>query len=133
MAKIITLIFFFNSLIVLSQFDSGNLMGVPVVPNLTDATGITGANNGNMVYVDAEKSMYIYDGANWVKILNNAPVITNELLFEDNDYIYVSVRINTNDWMVSRYHKSDINTETLAMGTGTQPTTLVAVAALTYN
>lgn len=110
-----------------------SLMGIPIATNLTDITSLTSVNTGSVAYVNDQKSIYIYNGTNWIKILNNAPVITNETLVEDTNYIYVSVKINTNDWMVTRFHRSDINTETSAMGNGTQPTTLVAISALTYN
>ncbi len=108
-------------------------MGIPIATNLTDLTSLTGVNTGSIAYADDQKSLYIYDGTNWIKLLDNSPVITNETLVEDADYIYVSVRISTNDWMVTRFHRNDINAETSAMGTGAQPTTLAAISALTYN
>lgn len=108
-------------------------MGIPIAANLTDLTSLTGVNKGSIAYADDQKSLYIYDGTNWIKLLDNSPVITNETLVEDANYIYVSVRISTNDWMVTRFHRNDINAETSAMGTGTQPTTLAAISALTYN
>ncbi len=121
------------SLNTIAQVDSSSLLGIPVVTNLTEITVLTGVNTGAIAYVDNEKSLYIYNGTNWVKILDNSPVITNEILVEDTNFIYISVRINTNNWMVTRFHKNDINTETSAMGTGTQPTILSAISALTYN
>lgn len=133
MKKISTLLFFIIAYTGFSQIDVGNLMGVPIASSLTDITGLSGVNNGSLVYVDSEKSMYIYNNTSWVKVIDNSPVITNEIMVEDDDYLYVSVLIDGTDWQVTRFHKNDINTETTASGNGTQPTTLTAIAALTYN
>lgn len=133
MKKIFFIAIIVYSLNTIAQVDSSSLLGIPVVTNLTEITVLTGVNTGAIAYVDNEKSLYIYNGTNWVKILDNSPVITNEILVEDTNFIYISVRINTNNWMVTRFHKNDINTETSAMGTGTQPTILSAISTLTYN
>ena len=133
MKKIFFIAIIIYSLNTIAQVDSSSLLGIPVVTNLTEITVLTGVNTGAIAYVDNEKSLYIYNGTNWVKILDNSPVITNEILVEDTNFIYISVRINTNNWMVTRFHKNDINTETSAMGTGTQPTILSAISTLTYN
>lgn len=133
MKKIFFIVVILYSLNTLAQLDNSSLLGMPVVTNLSEITSLTGVTKGAVAYVDNEKSLYIYNGTNWVKILDNSPIITNEILVEDANYIYVSVRINTNNWMVTRFHRNDINTETNAMGTGAQPTILTAISALTYN
>lgn len=117
-----------------AQLDTNSLLVIPVASNLAELTNITTANVGSIAYVnDTSKELYVYNGSSWIKVLDNSPVITNEVLVEDTDYIYVSVLINGTSWMVTRYHRVDINTETSAMGTGTQPTALAAIATLTYN
>lgn len=117
------------------QLDRFSLMGLPVAQDVSELTSIVTPAKGSIAFSDADNSIYVYDETNtrWVKVLDNSPVITNEVLVEDDDYIYVSVFINSTDWMVTRYHKNDINAETTAMGSGVQPTTLVVIAALTYN
>lgn len=134
MKKTITTLFLIFSCISFAQLDKNSLLVIPVASNLTELTNITTATTGSIAYVnDISKDLYIYNGTDWIKVLDNSPVITNETIVENTDYIYVSVLIDATDWMVTRYHRADINTETNAMGTGTQPTTLVAIAALTYN
>ncbi|APD06815.1 hypothetical protein UJ101_01296 [Flavobacteriaceae bacterium UJ101] len=60
-------------------------------------------------------------------------LVQNELAFEDDDYLYISMKINTNDYLVIRYNKTDLNIEKEASGTGTQPSDLQTVQGLTYN
>ncbi len=134
MKKTITILLLIFSCISFAQLDKNSLLVIPVASNLAELTNITTANVGSIAYVnDTSKELYVYNGSSWIKVLDNSPVITNEVLVEDIDYIYVSVLINGTSWMVTRYHRIDINTETSAMGTGTQPTALAAIAALTYN
>lgn len=133
MKKITLIVLMLLSYVGFSQVDSSSLMGIPMVTNLSEITTLTAVNKGQVAYVDAEKSLYIYNGTDWAKILDNSPKITNETLREDSNFIYVSVKIETNNWMVTRYHKNDINVETIAMGVGVQPTTLSSVSSLTYN
>ena len=133
MKIVVLIVFLFFSLNVASQLDADSLMGIPTATDLNELITITSPRKGSIAYVDSEKSLYIYNDANWVRILDNSPVITNEILLEDDDYIYISVFIDATSWMVTRYHKNDINTETSAMGTGAQPISLLAITALTYN
>ena len=133
MKKALFFIPIFMSITAFSQIDSQSLMGLPSVTNLTDITSLTGVNNGSLAFVINEQSVYVYNGTAWNKLNSNANTITNEILLEDTNFIYVSVLINGTNWMVTRYHKNSLNTETLAMGAGAQPTTLAAVTALTFS
>ena len=109
-------------------------MGLPTTANLTDVSSLTGVSQGNIVYIENEDALYIFDGTNWKAILDSesSDDISNELFFEDVNYYYVSVAVNTTDWMVTRYDRTDINTEGNAMGTGAQPADLATLAGLTY-
>lgn len=81
----------------------------------------------NELYLGSENGSlrYISDFTN--------KLVQNELLFEDADYFYVSMKINTNNYLVTRYDKTDLNKEKEAIGTGTQPADLTTVQGLTYN
>ncbi|CAL2055226.1 hypothetical protein [Tenacibaculum sp. 190524A05c] len=88
-----------------------------------------------IAYSTDEKIFYYYDGTNWIKLFsdNTKVVVDNELFFENTNYYYISVRINTTSWMVSRFSKTDLNDETFSMGTGTQPTDLTTITGLTFS
>lgn len=118
-----------------AQIDPNSLMGLPTVPTLGDVNTLTGVNPGNIVYIEDINKIYTFNGTAWVEILDETKKIIaeNELLFEDVNYYYVSIIINTSDWMVTRFNKANINDEGNASGTGTQPNTLVACTGLTYN
>jgi hypothetical protein len=88
-----------------------------------------------IAYSTDEKIFYYYDGSKWVKLFseNSKVIVDNELFFEDSNYYYISVRINTTSWMVTRLSRTNLNDETFSMGTGTQPTDLTAITALTFS
>ncbi len=88
-----------------------------------------------IAYSTDEKIFYYYDGTKWVKLFseNSKVIVDNELFFEDTNYYYISVRINSSDWMVSRFSKTDLNDEAFAMGNGTQPNSLATITALTFS
>ncbi|WP_299840325.1 hypothetical protein [uncultured Tenacibaculum sp.] len=88
-----------------------------------------------IAYSTDEKIFYYYDGTKWVKLFseNSKVIVDNELFFEDTNYYYISVKINSSDWMVSRFSKTDLNDEAFAMGNGTQPSSLVTITALTFS
>lgn len=117
-----------------AQIDVNSVMGIPTTDTLSDVTSVSGFAEGNMVYISDEDTLYVFDGANWVAFLdsNSKDNIDNELIFEDANYYYVSVAVNTTDWMVTRYDRSDINAEASAMGTGAQPSDLASVSGLSY-
>lgn len=117
-----------------AQVDPSSVMGIPSTTTLTDVTSQTGFSEGNLVYVTDVNKIYIFDGTQWVEMLDSTArnTITNELYFEDATYYYVSVVVNASDWMVTRYDRSNINTEDNAMGTGAQPSDLATVSGLTY-
>ena len=117
-----------------AQVDPSSVMGIPSATTLTDVTSQTGFAEGNLVYVADVNKIYIFDGTQWVEMLDSTSrnTITNELYFEDATYYYVSVVVNGADWMVTRYDRTNINTEANAMGTGAQPSDLTTVSGLTY-
>ena len=88
-----------------------------------------------IAYSTDEKLFYYYDGTKWVKLFseNSKIIVDNELFFEDSNYYYISVRINSTDWMVSRFSRTNLNDETFAMGTGTQPADLATISGLTFS
>ncbi|WP_157811746.1 hypothetical protein [Tenacibaculum sp. SZ-18] len=88
-----------------------------------------------IVYSTDEKIFYYYDGSKWVKLFseNSKVIVDNELFFEDSNYYYISVRINTTSWMVTRLSRISLNDETYSSGTGTQPTDLTTITALTFS
>ena len=51
-----------------AQIDANSVMGLPVTVNDTEMNGITGANEGALVYNMAQKNIYIFDGTNWVPV-----------------------------------------------------------------
>ncbi|SNR15358.1 hypothetical protein [Tenacibaculum jejuense] len=114
------------------------LPGEPVVgyPKGTTAqiTSIT-TTESVIAYSTDEKIFYYYDGTKWVKLFseNSKVIVDNELFFEDANYYYVSVRINSTDWMVSRFSRTNLNDEAFAMGSGTQPADQATVIGLTYS
>lgn len=59
--------------------------------------------------------------------------ISNELLFEDNNYFYISMLVANTDYLVVRMDKSDVNIEGRASGAGAQPMDLASVQSLTYQ
>ncbi len=117
-----------------AQIDAQSLMSLPTVADNTEMLTISGANSGAILYNISEEEIFMFNGSNWVKILsdNSKDVVDNELFFEDTNYYYVSVRMNTTDWMVSRYSKTDLNIEDVSMGSGSQPADLTTVTGLTY-
>ncbi len=74
----------------------------------------------------------IWDGTQWINGFSAIQQVTNELIFEDDDYCYVSLLINMVMWEVTRYTRADINEEVTVRGTGAQPSSLADVQALTY-
>ncbi|SEB37119.1 Microcystin-dependent protein [Tenacibaculum sp. MAR_2009_124] len=50
------------------QIDANSVMGIPSATDDTEINGITGANEGSMVYNIAQKNIYIFDGTNWVPV-----------------------------------------------------------------
>jgi len=131
---IFALILFNLSLTVQAQIDANSVMGLPTAPTLTDVTSLSGFSQGNIIYIEDEDTLYFFDGVNWLAFLDTSSrdSIDNELFFEDVDYYYVSVIVNSSDWMVTRYDRTDINVENSAMGAGTQPADLTTVSGLTY-
>lgn len=130
-------LFLFLKLSLSAQVDEGSVMGIPITPQLTDLTGTPATvvfQKGSFVFVEDQNTFYYYDGSNWVSILNgnNKNVITNELFFEDTNFYYVSVIVNGTNWMVSRFSKTDLNTEAFSMGTGLQPNDLATITSLIY-
>lgn len=58
--------------------------------------------------------------------------VSNEQCYQDDNYYYVSMKINSNEYKVVRYDKTDVNVEEVSEGTGTQPNTLVIIQGLVY-
>jgi hypothetical protein len=58
--------------------------------------------------------------------------VSNEQCFQDNDYYFITMKININEYKVIRYDKTDVNIETVSEGTGAQPITLLSLQALVY-
>lgn len=133
MRTALILIFFMLPFLGFSQIDEGNLMGMPRATTISELNNIQSPDTGSIAYVDDEKSIYLFDSQKWIRLLSNSPLITNELIFDNEDFIYVSVVVNDTNWLVTRYHKDDINTETIALGSGSQPASLPEVAGLSYN
>ncbi len=50
------------------QIDANSVMGIPSTSNDAEMNGITGANEGSMVYNVSQKNIYIFDGTNWVPV-----------------------------------------------------------------
>ncbi len=65
---ILILIFIFTPQIIDAQIDANSVKGIPIVTNDTEMNSVTGANEGSMVYNIAHKTIYIFDGTNWVPV-----------------------------------------------------------------
>lgn|GEM_PF-2681316 len=117
-----------------SQVNPFDTIGVPTTSTLTNITTGTGYTQGNIMYVEDESNYYFFDGIKWTRILNedSKTIVENELFFEDTNFYYVSTKINTTNWMVSRFSKTNFNIENFAMGSGTQPSDLPTITSLTY-
>jgi hypothetical protein len=98
---------------------------------ITNSTAISGD-----MYHDTDNDLY-YMGldSGGLQLVSDfiALEISNEQLFENANYIYISMQKGTNAYVVNRYDKSDVNQEDQATGTGAQPSDLASVEALTYN
>ncbi|WP_075344597.1 hypothetical protein [Tenacibaculum agarivorans] len=127
-------LFFFTFFSIEGQVLPGEPVGGYPKGTTAEITALT-TTESIMAYSTNEKIFYYYDGSKWVKLFsdNTKVIVDNELFFEDSNYYYVSVRINTTDWMVSRFSKTNLNDETFAMGTGTQPNDLTTITGLTYS
>lgn len=104
--------------------------------NVTTNTTAPTVNNIGDVWFDTNRTpntLNVWNGTAWSNGAWPSNIITNELCFQDDDYYYVSLLINTTDWEVTRYTKADINIEQKATGTGTQPDDITDVSGLTYN
>jgi len=121
-------------LLFFSQVNPFDTIGVPTTSTLTNITTGTGYTQGNIMYVEDESNYYFFDGIKWTRILNedSKTIVENELFFEDTNFYYVSTKINTTNWMVSRFSKTNFNIENFAMGSGTQPSDLPTITSLTY-
>ena len=127
---------FFLGLSLNAQVDPQLFLGLNEV-STADRTSIPSSDlNAGMVVMDnTDKKVYFFDGTKWVAILDNASktIVENELFFQDTNFCYISMQINTTDYRVVRYNKTDVNIEAVAFASGAQPTTLTACQALTYN
>jgi len=97
-----------------------------------------GSENGQMVYLTSNsgsltQGFYYWNGTQWANIATKVRKVDNELYFEDTNFRYISLRVNTTDWEVIRYSKISINTEAYTSGTGAQPSVLTDIQALTFN
>jgi len=90
---------------------------------------------GMVVMDTTDKKIYFFDGEKWVAILDNSSkiIVENELFFQDANYCYISMLINTSSYRVVRYDKLDINAEAVAVAVGNQPVSLSDCQSLTYN
>ena len=61
---ITTLLFF--TLRIEAQIDAFSILGLPVASNNTEMNGITGAQEGSVLYNIAQKNIYFFNGSNWV-------------------------------------------------------------------
>ncbi|SEB54608.1 hypothetical protein SAMN04489761_1320 [Tenacibaculum sp. MAR_2009_124] len=154
--KKITFLLLVSSNVIFSQIDANSLFGLPKA-STTEMNSISLPNEGSILYNTTIKGLYFRDDSSWqmlapvknitsvdpfLTITNTESVfqitttfkdVTAELIFEDDDYCYVSLVENGSDFLVIRYDKTDINVEARSTGTGTQPNTLSQVQALTYN
>lgn len=92
------------------------------------------AGEGDLYY-DMDNDLYylgVTDGSLTILSDFQPTKISNDLYFEDDDYMFVSMKVGNDDYKVVRYTKTDINEEKEAIGTGVQPSDLVSVQALTY-
>jgi hypothetical protein len=105
------------------------------LPANTNISTYNTASEGDYYQVTGNPELYIGMQNGSLKIVSDfqPKKVENELFFEDNSFYYVSMRINTNDFKVIRYNKTDLNDEQEASGTATQPNTLALVQGLTYN
>ncbi len=137
MKLVFSLILFISFTPFFAQLDAGSVMGIPSTPQLTDLTGAPVTEvfrKGNFAFVEDQNTFYFYDGTQWVSILdtNSKTIVENELFFEDSNFYYVSVIVNTTNWMVSRFSRTDLNTEAFSMGNGAQPSDLATISGLTF-
>ena len=58
--------------------------------------------------------------------------VSNEQCYQDVNFYYVTMKINTNEYKVVRYDKTDINVEEVSEGVGAQPNNLITVQGLVY-
>ena len=104
--------------------------------NVTTNTNSPTINNIGDIWFDTNRTpntLNVWNGTAWSNGAWPSNKVTNELCFQNDDYYYVSLLINTTNWEVTRYTKADINIEEKATGTGTQPNDITDVTGLTYN
>ncbi len=132
--RLIYILLIFSPLTLFSQVPTAELL--VLIHNVTNAdmNSITTPFEGSLAYSLDDSTIYVFDGSIWASLKGFKPqLVENELYFEDDDYHYVSLQIETTDYLVKRYAKDDINDEGEASGTGAQPTDLVTIQGLTFN
>ncbi|MFC5046555.1 hypothetical protein ACFSTE_02975 [Aquimarina hainanensis] len=156
MKKIPLLLIILQSYLCIAQIDAGSLLGLPTA-SLTEMNAITAPNEGSLLYNTTTQTIFFRNATVWrtltpiedittsdpflsISNTNNVYTITtsfknmtDELIFEDEDYCYVSMVEDGSNYLVIRYDKTDVNVEESATGTGAQPSTLAQVQGLTYN
>ncbi len=154
--KKITFLLLVSSNAIFSQIDANSLFGLPKA-STTEMNSISLPNEGSILYNTTIKGLYFRDDSTWQMLtpikdittidpfltINNSNSVfeitttfkdvNSELMFEDDDYCYVSMIESGTEYLVIRYDKTDVNVEARSTGTGSQPNTLAAVQALTYN
>ncbi|WP_147239352.1 hypothetical protein [Tenacibaculum sp. E3R01] len=90
MRRIFPLVVLLFTSTLFSQIDANSVMGVPVTVNDTEMNGITGANEGSMVYNISQKNIYIFDGTNWVPVNKDKNTI--------GDIVYSSLTADHSGW-----------------------------------
>ncbi|PQJ21185.1 hypothetical protein [Tenacibaculum sp. SG-28] len=158
MKKILLLLLFISNWSY-AQIGPESLFALPALTTaeMNTIAPLSGLKSGTLFYNTTVDSLYLRTNSAWQKIApindisstdpfltitntNNVFEITtnftnieNELLFEDDDFCYVSMLSNQTEYLVIRYHKADPNIETRATGAVPQPSSLAAVQALTFN
>lgn len=118
-----------------AQMDPALLIGINTATTVEIAAiPKTNVSEGSLIYNSDLKSLLHFNNSEWVIVSDegNRTKISNELIFDDTTYYYVSMTRNTTKWIVIRYDKSNINAETMASGEGSQPLTLAECIPLTY-
>jgi len=129
-----------NAILDLTNTDADKAL---LLPTVTASASVTTPTAGMVVFDNTNNNMLVYNGTEWVEPFNK--VVTNEQIFDGadegsgtfDDFYYVSMLIN-NTWQVTRYSRSNVNTEQIAnVGNNssqtTQPTTVATCAGLNYQ
>ncbi|MGG8498112.1 hypothetical protein ACQY1Q_17030 [Tenacibaculum sp. TC6] len=134
-----TILIFFITHITFAQIDANSVLGLPSASNDTEMNGITGAQEGAILYNITQKNIYFFNGSNWITPSSSATNIYS------NDGVLTSSRTvgggnnsltfnNLNNFQVFSNNASQIfSTGALQLGSTGNSTQLTGALGLTLT